>query len=112
MQSPESFGAERSVSDSFRRAPLFLGLFTVQLVVGAAVALAPGNLVSLVINMQVLNGLITPVLLTFVLVLANRRSILGSAANGPVFRAVATVCVSAVGILALTVVVLKALGKG
>jgi NRAMP (natural resistance-associated macrophage protein)-like metal ion transporter len=108
----ESFGAERSVSDSFRRAPLFFGLFTVQLVVGAAVAVAPGNLVSLVINMQVLNGLITPVLLTFVLVLANRRSILGSAANGPVFRAVATVCVSAVGILALTVVVLKALGTG
>ena len=108
----ESFGAERSVSDSPRQAPLFFGLFTVQLVVGAAVALAPGNLVSLVVNMQVLNGLITPVLLTFVLVLANRRSILGNAANGPMFRAVATVCVSAVGILALTVVVLKILGRG
>jgi Mn2+/Fe2+ NRAMP family transporter len=107
----EGFGAERSVSDSFRRAPLFFGLFTVQLIVGAAVALAPGNLVSLVINMQVLNGLITPVLLAFVLVLANRRSVLGSAANGPVFRAVATVCVSAVGILALTVLMLKALGQ-
>jgi Mn2+/Fe2+ NRAMP family transporter len=108
----EGFGAERSVSDSFRQAPLFFGLFTVQLVVGAAVALAPGNLVSLVINMQVLNGLITPVLLTFVLVLANRRSLLGSAANGPVLRVVATVCVSAVGTLALTVLALKVLGKG
>ena len=39
----EAVGAERSVSDSFRRAPLFFGLFTVQLVVGAAVALLPGK---------------------------------------------------------------------
>jgi hypothetical protein len=46
------------------------------------------------------------------LILANRRSILGDAANGRVFRAVATVCVSAVGVLALAVVVLKALGQG
>ena len=106
----EAVGAERSVSDSFRRAPLFFGLFTAQLVIGAVVALVPGNLVSLVVNMQVLNGLITPVLLTFILILANRRSLLGDAANGPVFRAVATICVAVVGTLALAVVVLKALG--
>jgi hypothetical protein len=46
------------------------------------------------------------------LVLANGRSILGDAANGRVFRAVATVCVVSVGVLALAVVVLKVLGKG
>jgi Mn2+/Fe2+ NRAMP family transporter len=107
----EAVGAERSVSDSFRRAPLFFGLFTLQLVVGATVALAPGNLISLVVNMQVLNGLITPVLLTFVLILANRRSVLGDAANGPVFRVLATVCVVTVGVLAFAVLVLKLLGK-
>ncbi|HVM57547.1 MAG TPA: divalent metal cation transporter [Gaiellaceae bacterium] len=107
----EGLGVERSVSDSFRRAPFFFGLFTLQLVVGAAVALAPGNLVSLAVNMQVLNGLITPVLLVFILVLANRRSVLGDAANRPLFRAVATLCVAGVGALALAVVVLTALGK-
>jgi NRAMP (natural resistance-associated macrophage protein)-like metal ion transporter len=107
----EGLGVERSVSSSFRQAPVFFGLFTLQLVVGAAVALAPGNLISLVVNMQVLNGLITPVLLVFILVLANRHSLLGSAANRPLFRAVSTVCVAAVGVLALSVVVLKALGK-
>ncbi len=107
----EAVGAPRSISDSVRQAPLFFGLFTVQLVVGAAVALAPGNLISLVVNMQVVNGLITPVLLAFVLILANRRSVLGDAANGRVFRAVATVCVVSVGALALTVVVLRAMGK-
>jgi Mn2+/Fe2+ NRAMP family transporter len=108
----EGLGVERSVSDSFRRAPFFFGLFTLQLVVGAAVALAPGNLVALVVNMQVLNGLVTPVLLVFILVLANRRSVLGDAANGPVFRAIATVCVAAVGMLALAVVLLRIIGRG
>jgi Mn2+/Fe2+ NRAMP family transporter len=107
----EAVGAERSVSDSFRRAPLFFGLFTLQLVVGATVALVPGNLISLVVNMQVLNGLITPVLLTLVLILANRRSVLGNAANGPVLRFVATVCVATVGVLAFAVLVLKLLGR-
>jgi Mn2+/Fe2+ NRAMP family transporter len=107
----EAVGAERSISSSLRRAPLFFGLFTVQLVAGAAVALAPGNLVSLVVNMQVLNGLITPVVLVFILILASRRSILGDAANGRAFQALATVCVGAVGALALAVVVLKVMGK-
>ena len=107
----ESAGAERSVSSSFRQAPLFFGLFTLQLVVGAAVALAPGNLVTRVVNMQVLNGLITPVILSFILILANRRSVLGDAANGRTFRIAATVCVVSVGALALAVVVLKLVGK-
>ena len=107
----EGLGVERSVSDRFRQAPVFFGLFTLQLVIGAAVALAPGSLVSLVVNMQVLNGLITPVLLILILILANRRSVLGDAANHPVFRAVSTVCVTAVAALAFAVVVLKALGK-
>lgn len=57
------------------------------------------------INAQVLNGFITPVLLTYILILANRRSVLGDAANKPVFRAVATVCVAVVGALSAFVLV-------
>ena len=101
----ETAGVERSLSCKLREAPVFYGVYTVQLVIGAIVALVPGNLVALVINAQVLNGFITPVLLTYVLILANRRSVLGDAANGPVFRAVATVCVSVVGVLSAAVLV-------
>ena len=100
----EAVGAERSVSRRFREAPLFLGLFSGQVLIGAAVALAPGNLIQLLINTQILNGLICPIFLTFILVLANRPSVLGAAANTPRFRAVATVCVAAVGVLAVLVV--------
>ena len=101
----EAVGAERSVSRRFSEARLFLGLFTGQVVVGAAVALIPGNLIHLLVNTQILNGVITPVILAFILILANRRSILGDAVNSPRFRAVATVSVVAVGALSLLVVV-------
>ena len=99
----EAAGAERSVSKSFRQAPLFLGLFTGQVFIGGALALVPGNLIQLLVEAQVLNGLITPILLTYVLILANRVSVLGDAANGRAFKIVATISVAAVAVLSLTV---------
>ncbi|MGO9929862.1 MAG: NRAMP family divalent metal transporter [Mycobacterium sp.] len=108
----DATGAPRSVSKSLREAPLFYGIFTLQIVVGAAVALAPGNLVALVVNAQVLNGIITPMLLTYVLILANRSNVLGTAKNGPIFKAVATVCVGVVGILSFVVLVETVFGLG
>ena len=106
----EAVGAERSVGKSFREARLFLGLFTGQVLIGAAVALIPGNLIQLLVQAQVVNGVITPVLLTYVLVLANRRSLLGAAANGPVFRVVATVCVAVTAVMATAVLGLTVAG--
>jgi NRAMP (natural resistance-associated macrophage protein)-like metal ion transporter len=108
----EAVGAERSLGKRFREAPLFLGLFTAQIMLGAAVALVPGNLIQLLVQAQVLNGLITPILLTYVLVLANRRSLLGAAANGPVFRAVATLCVVVIAVMAALVFGMTVTGIG
>jgi Mn2+/Fe2+ NRAMP family transporter len=101
----EALGVERSVSKTFREAPLFMGLFTTLIVIGASVALLPGNLISLLINMQVVNGLITPIILIFILILANRRAVLGNAANGPKFKAAALVCVVVIAVLAVVVLV-------
>ena len=106
----EVIGAERSVSNSFRKAPLFLGVFTFQIIVGAAVVLVPGNLWTLIVNTQVLEGVITPITLTFILVLANRRSLLGGAANGPVARWLGTITVVTVGAFAAFLVLQTVLG--
>ena len=73
-------------------------------------ALFGGNLISLLIGMQFLNGLITPIVLTFILVLANRRSVLGDAVNGPRFRVVATICVVVIAVLAVVVLAQTVLG--
>ncbi len=106
----EAIGVERSVSRRFAEAPLFLSLFTGQVLVGALIALAPGNLVTLLLNTQELNGIITPVILVFILLLANRRRLLGDAANGPIFRVVATVVVIAISALSAIIVVQTVLG--
>lgn len=97
----EAVGVERSVSRRFREAPLFLGLFTAQVVIGAAVALTPVNLIRLLVGTQVLQGIITPVVLSFILILANRPAVLGDAVNGPAFRKVSLVAVVAVGTLSV-----------
>jgi|SRR5581483_544047 len=106
----EAVGAERSVGKKFGEAKLFLGVFTGQVIIGAAVALIPGNLIELLVQAQVLNGLITPILLTYVLVLANRRTLLGAAVNGPVFRVVATACVALIAVMATAVLALTVAG--
>ncbi len=102
----EATGSPRSVSHRFAEAPLFLGLFTGLVFAGAAVALVPGDLIDRLLGMQVVNGLIAPVILGFVLVLANRRAVLGDAVNGRRFNVVATVSVGLVAVLAVTFVVL------
>jgi Mn2+/Fe2+ NRAMP family transporter len=97
----EAVGVERSVSRRFTEAPLFLGLFTFQLVLGAVVAMTPVNLIKLLIGTQVLQGIVTPVVLVYILVLANRRDLLGAAANGPIRRAAATLVVFAISAMSL-----------
>jgi len=53
--------------------------------------------------MQILNGVITPVILTFILVMANRRSLLGDAVNSPRFRFLATACIVVIAAMAIFV---------
>lgn len=105
----EAIGVERSVSRSFKQAPVFLGLFSAQVLIGAVIALVPVNLITLLIGTQVLQGVITPITLVYILILANRRSLLGEWANGPIFRAVATVAVTVVALMASILVVLTVL---
>ena len=100
----EAIGVERSVSRRFREAPLFLGLFTLQVILGAAIALTPVNLIKLLIGTQVLQGIVAPIVLTYILILTNRRSVLGPATNGPLFRAAATIAVTAVAGMSLLLV--------
>jgi Mn2+/Fe2+ NRAMP family transporter len=96
----EAIGTESSVSRRFSEARLFVGLFTLEIIIGAGIALLPGNLISLLVSAQILNGIITPILLALILILANRKTVLGDAANGPIFRVVATVTVVVLAIVA------------
>ncbi len=99
----EAVGSERSVSKTFKEAPIFISLFSFQIFAGALVALIPGDLIKTLINTQILNGVITPILLVYILILANKKSLLGNAANGFIFKSVAALCVGVIGILSIMV---------
>jgi Mn2+/Fe2+ NRAMP family transporter len=78
----ETFGFERGVNFSFREAPIFQGLFTGMLALGALVALIPGlPLIQIIIIAQVINGILLPILLIFILRLINDRRIMGQYTN-------------------------------
>ncbi len=68
----EAFGKPRSLNDSVRRAPLFYGLFTAAVAAGAALVLTSHSLVNLSIDVEVLNALLLPVVLGFLIALALR----------------------------------------
>jgi Mn2+/Fe2+ NRAMP family transporter len=86
----ESFGFEHGVSLSFREAPVFHGLFTGMVVLGALVALIPGlPLIQLLIIVQVINGVLLPILLVFILRLVNNKRLMGRHVNGVVQNVIA-----------------------
>ena len=103
----EAFGAERSVQRTFREAPLFFTLFIGLLVVGAGIMLIPGvPIAGVAIGTQTLDGILLPVLLVFIIVLANDRHLLGPRANGRTYNVIAVGLASV--LIVLTAVLLLA----
>jgi NRAMP (natural resistance-associated macrophage protein)-like metal ion transporter len=79
----EAFGFAKGVNLNFRHAPVFFGLFSGLIVMGAALALIPNlPIIQLLLGIQVLNGVLLPVVLVFVLRLANDERLTGELKNG------------------------------
>jgi len=99
----EALGFEKGVSSSFREAPIFLGIFTFLVALGALIAVLPGlPLIRVLIVTQVINGLLLPVVLIAILRLVNNRDVMGVHVNGPlynIFTWLTTIVVSALSLL-------------
>jgi Mn2+/Fe2+ NRAMP family transporter len=79
----EAFGWESSVNRKFAEAPQFYGLYSIMIILGAVVILFPDvPLIPIMFYSQVINGVLLPVILTFMLILVNDRRILGKFTNG------------------------------
>ena len=98
----EALGFEKGVSRDFKEAPIFLGIFTGLIVVGAIVAMLPGfSPIQILLVTQVINGLLLPILLVAILLLINNREIMGDYVNGWFYNILAVVTTIIVGILSL-----------
>ena len=79
----EAFGWESGVGKRFADAPVFFGIYSFVLLVGAVAVLIPGlPLFGLIVASQNLQGLLLPVVLVFVAILVNDRALMGRHANG------------------------------
>jgi Mn2+/Fe2+ NRAMP family transporter len=78
----EVFGMPKGVNLDFRRAPLFFGLFTALIVLGMALSLIPNlPVIQWLVAVQVLNGILLPVMLVFILRLINDPNLMGPLKN-------------------------------
>ncbi|MDO9585472.1 MAG: Nramp family divalent metal transporter [Syntrophales bacterium] len=85
----EAFGWEASLNRKFIEAPQFYGLYSLTILLGAGIILLPDiPLISIMYYSQVVNGLLLPFILIFMLLLINDRKIMGNYVNGPVVNVI------------------------
>ncbi len=103
----EGLGFEAGIDRKFRDAPIFYWLYTVLIAVGAGLILIPrAPLWRILVLSQVANGVWLPIVLIFMLLLVNRRDLMGDQVNSRTFNAVAWT--TSVAMIVLTVVLLYA----
>jgi Mn2+/Fe2+ NRAMP family transporter len=86
----EGLGFEAGIDNQFREAPIFYGLYTALIVVGGGVILIPkAPLLKILLMSQVANGVWLPIVLVFIMLLINRKDLMGNLTNTPVFNIVA-----------------------
>ncbi len=86
----EGLGFESGVDRKFSEAPFFYWLYTLLIVAGASVILIPGlPLIQITVFSQVVNGAVLPFVLVFMLLLCNKRELMGEYVNGRLFNAIA-----------------------
>ncbi len=96
----EAFGFERGVSRELREAPVFFGLYSALIALGAAVVLLPVDPIRVILASQLVNGILLPIELVFILLLINDETVMGRYTNGRGFNLVAWT--TAIGLTILT----------
>ncbi len=90
----EGLGFEAGVNRRIREAPVFYFLYTLLIVVGAGVVLVPGfQLVRMILLSQVLNGVLLPFVLIFMVLLINKKELMNEWTNPRWFNVVSWITV-------------------
>jgi Mn2+/Fe2+ NRAMP family transporter len=99
----EGLGFEAGLDRKLKEAPTFYSLYTLLIVAGAGIILFPGApLLKILVLSQVANGVWLPVVLIFMLLLINRRDLMGEHTNSLLFNVIAWI--SSVVMIALTLI--------
>jgi NRAMP (natural resistance-associated macrophage protein)-like metal ion transporter len=102
----EAFGWESSLNTKFVEAPQFYGLYSLMIFLGAGIILLPNvPLIAIMYYSQVINGILLPFILIFMLLLINDRRIMGDFVNSRLMNIVSWATVVILNGLSLAMVV-------
>jgi Mn2+/Fe2+ NRAMP family transporter len=98
----EGLGWESGVNKTFQEARQFYVLYTALIAIGAGFILFPGiSLLGIMYTSQVINGMLLPVVIVFMLLLINDRKIMGAHTNSLPYNLVAIGLAGVMSVLAL-----------
>ncbi len=107
----EGLGLESGLDKRFEEAPAFYWLYTALIVFGAGVVLIPRfPLFRVMVLSQVVNGILLPFVLVFVILLINDKELMGSYTNSRWYNVVSWLTVAVM--IALTIALLVAQTRG
>ena len=107
----EAFGWERGADRSWQEAPVYRGIITAIIYLSAVIVIVPNvNLFGIMMLAQVINGVLLPVLLVFMVLIAGDRHVMGRFANSRVWNGLTWFTIIAVVILTIVMFVLQAMG--
>jgi Mn2+/Fe2+ NRAMP family transporter len=109
----EALGFEASLDRKVREAPVFFGVLGFGIVAGAALVLLPGiPLLALIFDSQVAQGILLPLELVLMMIIINRKSVMGKFVNSRLSNVVGWATVGIVGLLAFGYALQQVLGGG
>jgi NRAMP (natural resistance-associated macrophage protein)-like metal ion transporter len=107
----EGLGLESGLDKRFDEAPAFYWLYTALIVLGAGVLLLPRfPLFRVMVLSQVVNGILLPFVLVFMLLLMNDRELMGEHVNSRWYNIVSWFTVAAMAALSIALLVAQARG--
>ena len=107
----ESLGFEKGIGRTPGEAPVFVGLISVMIAVATIVAVIPGiPVISLLVGVQVVNGLLLPINLFFIWRLSRSRKLMGEHRNKGALDGLAAITVAVTSTLSLILVAVTVLG--
>ena len=88
----EGLGWEVGLDKKFAEAPQFYGFYSLMIFLGAGIILYPNvPLIPIMYFSQVVNGMVLPFVLIFMLLLINDKKLMMNHTNGPIFNVIAWV---------------------
>jgi NRAMP (natural resistance-associated macrophage protein)-like metal ion transporter len=107
----EGLGLESGLDKRFDEAPAFYWLYTALIVLGAGVLLLPRfPLFRVMVLSQVVNGILLPFVLVFMLLLMNDRELMGEHVNSRWYNIVSWFTVAAMAALSIALLIAQAKG--